>query len=247
MAYDFNGTNQLFYTTSAPRTTTPITLACWVNADTFGSDGQNDHYAALGSSSTDGEFSLGFYNDAGTPFAEFACDDSAGAGSYCDATATPTSGTWEHYCGTMTDATHMAMYLNGGNKGTLTTDRVPSINAFDIGAFYNGGTTVNYANGKIAEVAIWDVGLTDAEVATLSKGYSPLFVRPASLVFYSPLTRLTQDLIGAQGFTAVNSPTVYQHPRIIYPTMKQIRKYSTPAVASAIKDLIMSGMIPFAR
>jgi hypothetical protein len=40
--------------------------------------------------------------------------------------------------------------------------------------------------GQIAHPAIWNVALTDAEVAMLGAGISPLRVRPQSLVMYLP-------------------------------------------------------------
>ena len=70
--------------------------------------------------------------------------------------------------------------------------------------------------GQIAEVGIWNVALTAAEIASLSKGMTCDKVRPESLVFYAPLVR---DLIDAKGGLAItnnNGATVAPHPRI-YP------------------------------
>jgi hypothetical protein len=39
-------------------------------------------------------------------------------------------------------------------------------------------------NGRIAEVAYWDVQLTDAEVTALANGVSPFRIRPADLHAY---------------------------------------------------------------
>jgi len=45
----------------------------------------------------------------------------------------------------------------------------------------------SYFNGDIAELAAWKVVLTAGEIASLSNGASPLFVRPGSMLAYYPL------------------------------------------------------------
>lgn len=40
--------------------------------------------------------------------------------------------------------------------------------------------------------AIWDVALSDAEVALLSRGASPMLVRPEALVEYWPMIRAAE-------------------------------------------------------
>ena len=71
-------------------------------------------------------------------------------------------------------------------------------------------------SGSIAEPAVWNVVLTDAEVAILGAGFSPLFVRPQNLVFYPDLIRGLNDKVGGLTLTA-NGTVVSAHPPIIYP------------------------------
>lgn len=91
--------------------------------------------------------------------------------------------------------------------------------------------------GSLAEIALWNVYLTAAEQATLSRGFSPLFVRPSALVFYAPLIGRNSpetDLRGGLTGT-VTGATTGAHPRIIYPygdptgvklpTKEEIKKY----------------------
>ena len=106
----------------------------------------------------------------------------------------------------------------------------------------------DFTSGSIAEVAFWSTALSDAEVAILAKGYSPLFVQPQNLFFYAPLIRDLIDYIEAQSFSNyINAPDISVHPSIIYPTSKQIRRFGSAAVATVVQDLIGSGIIPFAR
>lgn len=83
---------------------------------------------------------------------------------------------------------------------------------FSIGYRYPGD--VYPFNGYVAECALWNTALTDAEIESLAKGFSPRRIRPQSLVFYAPLLRNLQDLRQGLALTAVNSPTVASHPRV---------------------------------
>ena len=65
-------------------------------------------------------------------------------------------------------------------------------------------------NGDLAHIAIWNVALTDAEIASLYNGgigLDPRYVRSANLVAYWPLIRNDLDYIGGYNLTAYNSPT----------------------------------------
>ena len=73
--------------------------------------------------------------------------------------------------------------------------------------------------GDVAEVAIWDVFMSQAQyaadVAALAKGISPMTILPGNLLHYWDLTRGLQDQIGGCTLTAFNDPTVSEHPRVI--------------------------------
>lgn len=128
--------------------------------------------------------------------------------------------TWSHVCGVWTNATTRAAYLNGGNKGSPGSgDQSPS----GLERTYSGGYErsatgfTDLLNGSLAEFAIWNVALTDDEVASLAKGFSSLLIRPASLVRYRPFIRDSRDL-KSNGTLTVSGTTVVSHvPKIIYP------------------------------
>lgn len=74
--------------------------------------------------------------------------------------------------------------------------------------------------GRLAECGIWNVALTDAEVATLAKGFAPPCVRRASLVAYYPMVRDTtslKDLFSAtaNNLTLAGTTAVADHPRVL--------------------------------
>lgn len=122
--------------------------------------------------------------------------------------------TWHHACGVWASSTSRTVYLDGANPSTGTTNLTPDApdNIF-IGRW---GSAALGMDGSIAEVAIWNAVLSAAEVAILAKGFSPLFVRPQSLVFYSPLIRGLDDRVGGLTLTA-SGTVVSAHPAIIYP------------------------------
>ncbi len=143
-----------------------------------------------------------------------------------------TEQTWEHAGCVQADSNDRSVYLNGGNKGTNSDNgEVSAADRTSIGQ-EGDSTPGDFWDGRMAEVAFWNVALTDAEMAILGKGYSPLFVRPASLVSYFPLIRNSKDLLGGTNMTEFNTPTIGVHPRIIYPPPPQIRKYTTSSIAS---------------
>jgi len=69
--------------------------------------------------------------------------------------------------------------------------------------------------GKLAEVAIWNVALTAAEIATLAEGFLPTFIKPESLISYYPLVRDYSDRLGNNSVTESQTVTFAEHTRII--------------------------------
>ncbi len=139
------------------------------------------------------------------------------------------AGTWNQAAiveGAITGDDHR-VFLNGGNKATSTTVGVPGggLNRTNLGCRWST-TRGAFLNGSLAECGIWSVALTDAEIATLGAGYSPLYVRPESLVGYWPMfARATneEDWRGSNPFVPGGSPTAAAHPsRIIYPSRRRL-------------------------
>ena len=68
-------------------------------------------------------------------------------------------------------------------------------------------------SGDIAEVGIWNVDLSAAEIAALAKGVSPALIRPQNLLPHLELIREVIDVRRGTAFTDVNT-TAAAHPRI---------------------------------
>lgn len=198
----------------------PFTMACWFNVTNITAShvlmwvGDKDvvnymtFLAAQGS--TAGDPVIAFSHEYGV--------GPTGTGR-ADTSTSYSANTWHHACGTWSGVSNRTAYLDGGGKVT-NTDAVIAMSNHDrtaIGAARDSSPGA-YVDGLIAEAAIWDVTLTDAEVAVLAAGYAPPFVRPQNLVFYIPLVRNNdEDIVGGLSLTAFNTPTIGTHPRIIYP------------------------------
>ena len=138
--------------------------------------------------------------------------DSAG-GLATSAGGKYSANTWIHLCGVFTSASSRSLYVNGSLVST-NTNTVGSSNSYTritIGA--NHAETF-FAAAQIAEVGIWNVSLTQPEIASLAAGMTCDKVRPQSLVFYAPLVRDLQDARGGLTITNNNSATVANHPRV---------------------------------
>lgn len=152
------------------------------------------------------------------------------ATSYATWTTTAyTANAWYHACAYAPDNAvgNWRVFLNAaGGQDTGSEDTLNFISADRTGIGANVDSSVSgYMSGVIAEAAIWNVVLTAAEIAILAKGYSPLLVRPQSLVGYWPLIGRCSpeiDLVGGYGMTLTSGdsgPVVAAHPRVLMPTM----------------------------
>jgi hypothetical protein len=195
-------------------TAPPFSMAIW-----FRCTGTSYGVMSIGLDSNDHHHSL-LLTGAGTVLAMTQRDEDWN--NYATSSATFTADVWQHACGTWASTAERHVYLNGGNKGdnsnSCTNPTVQDIALAERVDQYSDKFT-----GDLAEAAIWNVVLTDAEVAILGAGYSPLFVRPQSLVAYWPLIRDPDiDIVGRNSLTPINTPGVSAHPRILHPAVPSL-------------------------
>ena len=213
MAYDFNGTNQYLSCASASVTATPITIACWFYVTNTTAA---HNLVGLNSANAVDRYALQARGDvAGDPVR--AQVNISGTSANADTTAAYSANTWTHACGVFLSSTSRTAYINGGSSGTNTTSVSPSgINQQSIGAqrFLNNSNGASFTSGRIAEVGIYNVELTAAEILSLARGFTCDKVRPQSLVFYAPLVRDLIDYKGGLTITNNNTATVANHPRV---------------------------------
>ena len=199
--------------TTAAITASPLTLSAWVNADqlpaAFG-DEFNIIEITDGTTSDVWRIRLDDANDGQPQF----IIGSAGT-AVATATAAITAGTWHHVCGVAVSTTDRRCFLDGGNKGTNTTSKGdPTVTETAIGS---RTSTNDFFDGKLAEIAIWNIALTDAQVLMLARRVSPLSIRPDALVHYWPLYGVGSpepDYIGTLNMTLNNTPTIDDNPPV---------------------------------
>lgn len=210
MARVFDGSTQWAIHAAGIRTTVPLSMACWfrpanvtqtavlmIQSETANNDG---FYLMMDGTSMMGRTSAG------------GLTDDARLESVVTANA------WQHGCFVSSATNARAIYHNGtrgtDGTGTLTPSGINQTTLADLGSgFWQ-------FNGRLARAAIWNVALSDADVAALySRGMavSPALVRPEGLVAwwdligkYSPEI----DAVGGFDMTLTASPTAADGPRL---------------------------------
>lgn len=127
------------------------------------------------------------------------------------------SNVWVHLTGVFASSTSRKIYLDGVPVATNTSAvTVASFDRITAAMRVNGSAVGLFCPGSIAELGVWNVALTDAEVASLGAGARPIRVRPASLKFYSPLAGEASPEVNFIGTAATltNAPTAVAHPRV---------------------------------
>lgn len=170
-----------------------------------------------------------------------------------------TVGTWHTATAVFATSTSRTIYIDGGSSNSDATDLTPaSLDATYISNMVRASYEYPFS-GSIAEAAIWSVALAAGEIATLAAGYSPLFVRPASLVAYWPLGGIYNDgnaanvansdwdIVGGYHMDPQNTPSVADHPpQIIYPA-PAFYPYTAAAAVVGQPTMRRWGGVPFMR
>lgn len=201
-----SASSQKLVASSTPVTAVPLTFSAWwksSNAAVFSAILSIDQ-------SGGGQFQL---NQDSSGHIQAATAD--GTLSTAATSTTVSAGVWCHACAVFANGSSRAAFLNGGGKGTNAAARAPTgINQVEIGHNGNGPS-----DGSIAECAMWNIALADADVLALSSGVAPYFIRPDGLVFYAPLLQGYSpeiDWVGGRTLTLTAAPALIDGPPIRY-------------------------------
>ena len=202
MAYAFTAASSQHLTTaSAAATARPITIACWF------------YTASTALQSCVGNTDNAF-NGVVLRLNMQKVQASTGNLGALNGVTNYTTSAWQHGAGVWS-STNRYVFLNGAQDASdaqSTLGGTPTL--VSIGSRFAGATAGIFMDGLIAEVGIWNVALTAAEIASLADGMTCDKVRPDSLVFYAPLVRDLIDYSGGLTITNNNSATVAVHPRV---------------------------------
>lgn len=213
MARTLSSGNNLSHA-AAVLTAVPFTMACWFKLTTLAPAAQT--LISIDAGDNVNRFMMDVTSAGRVRAHVTAANQSNAASSAVSSTADV--GNWHHACAVQATATSRDAYLNGGNKGSNTTSRTPiGLDTTLIGLFSGPGNPVT--DGDIAEAAIWNVALSDAEVALLATGIGPYAVQRANLVAYWPLLGQASpepDKAGSFSMTLTGTPPQAAHPFIFY-------------------------------
>lgn len=238
-----DGSSQHLRNASTPITGPPFVLACWAYTDDL-----TLYEAMVSLSFPTGDqdwFQLNIPSAAGGDSKIRATVYDEGSEAKAISTLGVSVNTWFHACGIFATSTDRRAFLNGGNKGTNSTDKSPDdIGRIGIGCLVRQSIT-QYWSGRIAEVAIWDLtnwpGATGSDKAdnfekilpSLAARFSPEFFKLGLVCHWRLIRDEDQDIVGGYNMTDYNSPTIAAHPRIIVPT----RHIIIPKTSVVIEEL----------
>lgn len=178
----FDGTDtQYLNRAAAVRSSLPLSMACWFTQEDATEFANFPMLMLIGTSGVNNHrWTLGFSNTGALVAASTTT-------TTVQATASATVGdtNFHHACGVWASNTDRAVYFDGANKGTNTTSNAPTTAGMNQTTLGIRPTLDGSSHeGKIAHAAFWSVALTDAEVALLAAGISPLQIQRANLICY---------------------------------------------------------------
>ncbi len=213
-----DASTEYFENASDPIGSYPCTMAAWVYPD---ATGINHVAVGITDNSATNVIQLLWVNSSDQPVAQ-----SRNGGTAVSAVSgqTLTINTWAHICAVFTGDADRDIYVNGGNVVNDTGNETwgGSSNVTNFGRRVRA-TQDRYWSGRLAEIGIWNVALTAANVASLGAGFIPLMVRPDALVtyampFWGPGSNADEyDYIGGLTFTEGGTSPEADHCPIIYP------------------------------
>lgn len=118
--------------------------------------------------------------------------------------------TWTHMGGWVASAASRAAYVNGANKVTDTGSRTPvGLDRTAMGVRDNVSNDTPWPSaGHLGPTAVWNVALSDNDMAALGAGLDPLLVHPESLILCNYLDAPGgPDLVSATPFSMIGTLT----------------------------------------
>jgi hypothetical protein len=185
----------------------PFTYLCRFNVSSLPTSGQEYRLISIGSTSDVSCSWLGLNNDAGTPKLRTVSftNPSAAIVNYI---STPALNTWHSLGGNHESNVSRVAVFNGAFSSTEFTNlTTTNQNRLGVGcAAYAGGLTDNVANALIADVAFYNVVLSQEEHTRYAKGESPASIRPGNLVSYLPFVDWRNvDYVTKNSWTVYNA------------------------------------------
>lgn len=247
MAYDFDGS--LDYLEVADNATLSITgaltISCWFQNDLTSTGGNNLGIVAKYRNQVGNTNQRAYViaqNNQTVSFTTSPDGTSTGLTAATSGNVLTAAGSWHHIAAVYNPSTQFQVFLDGSSVATAASPPAAIADTAAplwVGNHFTTTDSLQSFNGKLAEVAIWNTNLLDAEVTSLSKAFSAVMVRPAFLVFYAPLIRPIIDIVNGFSISSNGTVTQFDHPRIIRPSRPQ-PWIAAAAAASSIAAIMHS-------
>ena len=173
-ALDFDGTNKEYVAadgvTSNLNSSTglPFTVSAWAYPDTTVSGTTaccSKREAIFAFNNSGANLNLLFYAQDNSTQKFYHYDPN---NSYTGSTNTFEPGQWHHIALIVDSSGNGKLFVNGGQEATWSSGTNTSVNRFSIGQEWDSATIASdFFDGKIDEVAIWNVALSAADVTAL--------------------------------------------------------------------------------
>ncbi len=154
-----------------------------------------------------------------------ARSDDHNGGAVATSSITMTPNVWHHVAGVWVSSTKRTVYLDGGNSGTSTVNRVfGSMDTLTVGES-SGSDDID-----IAEIGVFDDELTTTEIALLAQGLPVLCLERTNLVKHLSCIRQLNHPAWKAAASHSGSLSVVNHPPIQYaqPGRSQIMPHRLP-------------------
>ena len=214
-------------------TADPVTLACWFYPTALTAEMT---LIALSPNSASNGYALKCMGAvAGDPI--YAQKDLVTTGNAVALGPDGTANVWYHAAGVFTSTLSRKAYFNGTAGAEETTEVVDGTIAYQAVGVTCRSTIENPIVGYVAEAAVWNVALTDADILELAGGKSALLVKPDNLIRYWPLLGILNDEPDYSGLEKDMTLTgVYvggtAHPTVEYPGSLQRACPASPVQSS---------------
>lgn len=197
----------------------PVTLAAWFKATVTNANWIIVNLSTNTTGAAFGRRQIGVAGSSGFSGQVFA--DATDSGTRMLSPAI-TPGTWYHVAAVFVSSTERYLYLNGVPVATNTSAPTTgwSGHRMLVGTRHNGSVFGQFADGRIAEVALWAVALSAGQVSSLAAGKDPRTVSATAPLVYWPMLGESSPenaLVGPLSLTLTNSPTKADHPPVVRP------------------------------
>lgn len=168
-ALQFDGVDDILLHDASPVTAAPFTVGVW--AEATDATGTETLWAFIKDNST----FIGWYFHTVNGTIRFGAEDGAGFASASSTAAHST--TWFSAAAVEVTSSNRSAFLDGANEGTNATSKAPAATPGNMAAgayiFVDAGVPQEDFVGHMAYVFIWDVALSDVEVADWHAGDIP--------------------------------------------------------------------------